>query len=255
MTGQQQANGNAEQTSIQVHSGDLVVDTYPLRTADSGNGQNRSVELKYQAPDCMVLEPRKTALLRLVSFVLLMTLPGITMLVFTTVEHFRQHTDWGGRAFGIVVTLFTFAGFFVLVRLLGSGQRWLRFDRESGLLTISRRPFWSFWRRPRVVDSRPLADLVGVQLIYCGVQEESYEVGEPGTPGSVTYRQYHSYQLNLVLHGESEPRLNLAGHSDDRWMREAGRQLADFLGVPLIDQARTSVRNEGPVPEGMRSFS
>ena len=87
----------------------------------------------------------------------------------------------------------------------------------------------------------PLADLLAVQVLYCGVQDYHLEVGEAGTPGSVVHRQYDSYQLNLVLDDKSEPRLNIASHSDDKWMREAGRRLAEFLDVPFFDQRSPGV--------------
>jgi hypothetical protein len=86
------------------------------------------------------------------------------------------------------------------------------------------------------IRSRPLTDLVCVQLLYGGLYRASIEVGEPGTPGSVYYENYHSYQLNLVFDDRDEPRYNLASHSDWRWMRETGQKLADFVGVPVVDQ-------------------
>ena len=87
-----------------------------------------------------------------------------------------------------------------------------------------------------MVQSRPLTDLVCIQLLYGGFHSESTEIGEPGTPGSVIHPNYHSYQLNLVFDDPKEPRYNLATHSDWKWMREAGQTLADFLGIPVADQ-------------------
>ena len=102
-------------------------------------------------------------------------------------------------------------------------------------MTISRRPF-GFRRSLQVVRSRPLTDIVCVQLLYTGWQSEHVEIGECGTPGSVIHRSYHSYQLNLVVDDRDEPRLNLGSHADVKWMREAGPRLASFLRVPLVDQ-------------------
>lgn len=42
--------------------------------------------------------------------------------------------------------------------------------------------------------------------------------------------------MNLLLSDPEGGRLNLTAHSGWPWMRQAGPQLADFLGVPLIDQ-------------------
>lgn len=108
-------------------------------------------------------------------------------------------------------------------------------DRRAGLFTVSRRTFG--FRRPlQVIQSRPLTNLVCVQLLYGGFHSDNIEIGEPGTPGSVIHQNYHSYQLNLVFDDRDEPRYNLASHSDWKWMREAGHKLADFAGVPVVDQ-------------------
>jgi hypothetical protein len=40
------------------------------------------------------------------------------------------------------------------------------------------------------------------------------------------------------LSDDTEPRLNIAGHSDCKWMQGAGRQLADFLNVPLSERRK-----------------
>lgn len=88
----------------------------------------------------------------------------------------------------------------------------------------------------KLVSSRPLTDLAGVQVIDCGWQAYSSEIGEPGTPGSVVSGQSHGYQLNLSLNDKTEPRLNIVRHSDGQWMQAAGRQLADFLNVPFFDR-------------------
>ena len=59
-------------------------------------------------------------------------------------------------------------------------------------------------------------------------------------PG-VVYRSdegldYRQYQLNLVLDDAGTPRLNVSNHADLARTREIGRQLAELLNVPLLDQ-------------------
>ena len=236
MTDWQQATGIAQRTIIQAGARDIAVDNFPLPAANGWDGSNRRVELKHQGGDCMVLEPSKTAWLRTIVVVLVLSLANITMVLFMLVQGFDRSIGWGERAILIVGPLLFFALLFVGLLVPGSMRRWHRFDRANGLLTISRRPFWFFWGPLQMVRSHPLEDLAGVQVIYCGIQDETLEFGEPGTPGSVVYRQYHSYQLNIVRDDKSEPRLNVASHADGQWMREAGRRLADFLNVPLIEQ-------------------
>ena len=101
-------------------------------------------------------------------------------------------------------------------------------------MTVSRRPL-GFRRSLQVVRSHRLADIVGVQLVHAGWRSEGVEIGEPGTPGSVVYQNYHSYQLNLVVADRDEPRINLCSHSDLEWMREASRRVAGLLRVPVFD--------------------
>lgn len=71
--------------------------------------------------------------------------------------------------------------------------------------------------------------------MYAGWRIEEVEVGEPGTPGGVVYRIYHSYQLNLAVADRGKPRLNLCSHSDLGWMRQASHRLAGFLRVPVLE--------------------
>ena len=49
-----------------------------------------------------------------------------------------------------------------------------------------------------------------------------------------------SYQLNLVMADAYEDRLNITEDSDLGFTRQAGQQVADFLGVPLLDQIADS---------------
>jgi hypothetical protein len=86
------------------------------------------------------------------------------------------------------------------------------FDRQAGQLTLGR-----FGRK----RTYPLAKVLAVQLV-------------PG--GLIKNNQRLIYQLNLVMADPFLDRLNLTNDSDLEWTRQAGRQVADFLGVAMIDQ-------------------
>ena len=55
------------------------------------------------------------------------------------------------------------------------------------------------------------------------------------------------HQLNLVLKGEEPSRQNVALFLDALRARQTGKDVAVFLGVPLLDQASEAV--EGPKPD------
>jgi hypothetical protein len=234
MTNDQQAAGAKEPKVVQTGARDLAVDRLPLATGwDAGR---RDVELTRPSTLCLTLEPRASDGPLTIVVILGLSAASIVGMVFMLLPGFERNAPWGLRVLCVVLAAVFVV--FVLFALLaiGSGRRWLRFDGASGLFTVSRRPFWLFWRPLKLVSSRPLVDLVGVQVIDCGWQDYSLEVGEPGTPGSVVSGWSHGYQLNLILNDKSEPRINIARHSDGLWMQDASRQLADFLNVPFFDR-------------------
>jgi hypothetical protein len=198
------------------------------------DGERRAVELKQLSDDCLVLEPMQRAFIWPRFLMLAASAGPIAGLVYMLVE------EWQGNADLALILILVIGLVLILAMLLlgiaapGGFKRWLRFDRRAGLLTISRRPF-GFRGSLRIIRSRPLTDVVCVQLLYGGFHSDSVEIGEPGTPGSVVNEHYHSYQLNLVFDDRDEPRYNVATHSDWTWMREAGQKLAGFLGVPVVD--------------------
>jgi hypothetical protein len=71
---------------------------------------------------------------------------------------------------------------------------------------------------------------VAVQLVPGGLVDKA-----PGPFGRGGGERV-SYQMNLVMADADQDRLNLTDDSDLDWARQAGQQIADFLGVPLIDQ-------------------
>jgi hypothetical protein len=94
------------------------------------------------------------------------------------------------------------------------------FDRQSGLLTLG----WFGLK-----GTYPLAKVLAVQLVPGGLIDKA--AGPFGRGGERV-----SFQLNLVMADAYQDRLNLTDDSDLEWTRQAGQQVADFLGVPLIDQ-------------------
>jgi hypothetical protein len=105
-----------------------------------------------------------------------------------------------------------------LRQLLGGGR--VRFDTSTGLWTFG--PIWSR-------QSRPLSQIVAVQLLSDVVS--LFPAGKGVSPTqSIKY-----YQMNLVLDDMNTPRINVAVSQDHAWTQPAGKQLADFLGVPLVN--------------------
>lgn len=47
---------------------------------------------------------------------------------------------------------------------------------------------------------------------------------------------YDWYGFGLVRSDSSKPRMSIASGTDWVWMRQAGHELSEFLGVPLIDR-------------------
>jgi len=195
MANDQVTAGTEEPAVVQTGARDLADDHLPLATGwDAGR---RDVELKRLSALCMALEPRKSSWPVTVGVILGLSTAPLIGMVFTLLPGFERFAPWGLRALCVVLAA-VFVVFLLFGLLaMGSGRRWLRFDRASGLFTVNRRPFWLVWRPLKLVSSRSLKDLVGVQVIDCGWQDYSLEVSEPGTPGSVVSGQSHGYQLNL----------------------------------------------------------
>jgi hypothetical protein len=116
----------------------------------------------------------------------------------------------------------------VLLGVLGQFSAFLKplllyrdyFDRKAGLLTLGCFGFKGTY---------PLAKILAVQLVPGGLADK---VRNPF--GRAEDRV--CYQLNLVIADAYEDRLNLTNDSELEWTRQAGQQVADFLGVPVIDQ-------------------
>ena len=93
------------------------------------------------------------------------------------------------------------------------------FDRQAGLLTLG----WFGLK-----GTYPLAKVLAVQLVPGGLVDKTAGLRRGG--------ERVVYQMNLVTADDYQERLHLTDDSDLQWTRQAGRQIADFLGAPLIDQ-------------------
>jgi hypothetical protein len=63
-------------------------------------------------------------------------------------------------------------------------------------------------------------------------------VTEPQGAGehqTTSHRSFYGYELNLLVDGRYAPRFCLVSMADWAWIREAGRSIGEFLGVPVID--------------------
>jgi hypothetical protein len=96
----------------------------------------------------------------------------------------------------------------------------IRFDKAAG--TMTRR--WLL----RVQEIRSLQEIVAVQ----GLDRGEVRVGG-GRGGS---SRTHLYQINLVLEFPPAFRVNCCTEPDTESVRDMARSLAEFLGVPLIEQ-------------------
>jgi hypothetical protein len=140
---------------------------------------------------------------------------------------------WGEAGGAFLLEAILIALLVLAVLAVSSTGRWVTFDRRQGVLTVSKRPFG--WRRPpRVVESRPLQSVTAVQLVY-GSVAENVLVQPPDQFSQPITQKYDWYEFDLAFRDSTMPRMNIASGSECVWMRQAGREVAEFLGAPLID--------------------
>jgi hypothetical protein len=200
----------------------VPIDEWPLaRSAE----ERRAVEFERTEDDQLVIAPRRRAGAGLVAKTLFViaagALPGVIAMAMQVPPWLAVPVS---GAMMVVVILFLRAS---LARL-----RQYRFDRRQGRLIIERRAgFRPEWRVER---EEPLASILAVQLLFNG----HHTVAEPqgaGEQQTTSYRDFDGYELNLVLDGPPPGRLHLLALADWEWIRRAGREVGDFLGVPVID--------------------
>jgi hypothetical protein len=96
------------------------------------------------------------------------------------------------------------------------------FDKSSGTVT-SRRTL-------QASDVHTLDDVAAIQVRDVGWIRATFRFG--GRRGGA--RRVHQFQLNLVLRSPPGSRLNICAEPHERFVRDAARELAAFLGVRLI---------------------
>jgi hypothetical protein len=133
----------------------------------------------------------------------------------------------------ILIGLLVLSFLLMLIRSQLSSLRWVRLDREAGELVIERKV--GFRRQPCTDRACPLKAIQAVQLLYSGRHSVTRPEGY-GEHQTTSYREFFSYELNLILDDPQMPRLNLFSLSDWQWIRQTGQLLGDFLAVPVIDK-------------------
>jgi hypothetical protein len=100
------------------------------------------------------------------------------------------------------------------------------FDHNEGRM--------KFFHENGNLETRLLTDILAIQVMLC---DSGYDdMGQ----------RYEHYQVNLVFDEPYEPRLNLINAYELALVRQSGKNLADFLQVPLLDQTQAEV----PLPVG-----
>ena len=123
----------------------------------------------------------------------------------------------------------------VILFLRASLSRFRRYrlDRRAGRLVVERRVgFRSAWRAEREV---PLASVLAVQLLFNGHHSVSETQGA-GEQQWISSRAFSGYEMNLILDGPHSTRFHLLALADWEWLRDASREVGEYLGVPVIDR-------------------
>jgi hypothetical protein len=138
---------------------------------------------------------------------------------------------WWGWAFLVLsLPLLLLTALVVRNLIRGSGRPRYRFDRRTGQLVIDRDR--GPWKGYQPDTAYPLSAVLAVQLLYSGYHHISHSSAE----GPTINEHFYTYEMDLLLDDARVPRLHLTTHGDWQWLRQEGRSLADFLGVPLVDQ-------------------
>ncbi len=192
-----------EPMTVSMRGRDRVVERTPLPGVAASFRTRALVERR---PGCLVLRAAMGARL----FDGLFVVGGLGIAVVGLVGLFSEGParweNWIALPFGAV---FAAPGIYCFGQL----GRW-EFDRDAGVFTL---------RRWRTTKERPLTDILAVQLLDGGDH-----TGGDG-PG------FRTWQVNLIVDDEAEPRCNLSNDGNLEAARRHAAGLAEFLGVPLLD--------------------
>jgi hypothetical protein len=218
-------------TNSTISSNLIDIPTEPLVRTDDQN--IRQLRLEIEGPQCLRLEPipRRPAWFNRLIYALLVAC--LLFMLYSGVQGILLGME---RSNQTAIIIWSFVAGIPALILLGiiiypffkAGPLQYRFDRQSNLLTIERCVGMS--RERRLIGTYNLADAVGLQLLF-----RYYQVIQAGGIQPKHHRS-NSFEMNLVFRNAALPRVNLAVHSDWKWMRQAGPRLAEFLEIPLVDQ-------------------
>ncbi len=195
--------------------------------------RRRDVELLADDPETLTLTPtrrsRWAGLAMAGLGVVLLATTAAVPIVFGVLG-ILQGGWWGWAFLAISIPFLLLTALVVRGLIRGSGRPRFRFDRRAGQLVIDRDR--GPWRGYQPDTAYPLSAVLAVQLLYSGYHHLSHSTAE----GPTINEQFYTYEMDLLLDDPRVPRLHLTTHADWQWMRQEGRRLAAFLGVPLVDQ-------------------
>ena len=176
----------AQPTMLLVGDRQISVDEWPL----ASEVEERRTEEVSRSADSLVIGPRRRAGIgstakSVAMFLSAATLPGL-------IATLCDSPIW----LAVVVSFLAIAAMAAFVRVNLSRLRWITFDRRLEQLVIERRI--GFRNERRVEHTYPLESIRAVQLLHNG----RHSVTEPqgaGDQQTISYREFHGYELNLVL--------------------------------------------------------
>ncbi len=199
----------------------IPVEDWPL----AGRVDEQRTHEVSRSAEALVLAPRRrSAAVQMVAMLFL----GASALPVLVTTLFELPVWMAGIVSGVLLVLLI-----LLVRNSLSSQRWMTFDRRARRFVIEKR--LGFRDQRRIERAFPLESIKAVQLLHSG----RHSISEPQGAGDqqwISNREFHGYELNLVVDETDAARVNLASLSDWQWIRDTGRQIAEFLGVPMIDK-------------------
>lgn len=205
--------------SVRIGSRDVIVERSPLPVHYLSAGVHEKFALWQPNNSQLCIQPSTPV--RVIGWVFcVLGWPPLALGALLVVQQIlRLHLD----NLLAVMFLLAWGGAFSLLSIKLLGRR-CRFDSGSGELTI---------RQLLLLRSvrRPLTAVMAVQVINAGKFGNDQE-------------RFISYQLNLVLDDQNEPRLFVVYNSDFDDMVAKAKQLADFLQVPLLAPPAKKPRKE-----------
>lgn len=188
----------------------------PRTHAGNASASFRTCRTRLAGANLLVLEPTLGARVFYGTFLV----AGLGALLFALPGVVREEIWLGVLVLGLVGGAFTAVGAAGLLGWLGESP--VFFDRSHRRIRARRRAL----RRFAEVDGVPFDRVRAVQVCSRYV---------PGDSDSAGYR---AWELNLVFREPPDQRVCLTCHGREKALREDARQVADMLGVPLLDHAQ-----------------